>query len=114
MILEFGAKGIWSWLRGLVNAPSTAGWSLDDTSRGLLVDGRAVALSPLEWGVIGELERARGSVVTRDDLLDRVWKQRHAGSNVVDAVVRLLRKKLGPCAEHLETVKGHGYRLPMR
>jgi DNA-binding response OmpR family regulator len=40
-----------------------------------------------------------------------VWKQRHTGSNVVDALVRLLRKKLGPHAADIETVKGHGFRI---
>lgn len=55
-------------------------------------------------------ERA-GSVVSRDELLDEVWRSRNTGSNVVDAVVRLLRKKLGPYASELETVRGHGYRL---
>jgi hypothetical protein len=114
--LEFGASGLWSWLRALVHeartsAPSTTGWRLDEPSRGIVVDGRPIALSPLEYGVLVLLVDARGAVVTRDELLDRVWKQRHTGSNVVDALVRLLRKKLGAYASALETVKGHGYRV---
>ena len=51
-----------------------------------------------------------GTVVTRDELLEHVWKQPFAGSNKVEAVVRTLRKKLGQHATAIETVTGHGYR----
>jgi hypothetical protein len=114
LLLEFGAAGIWSWLRGLVREavePVLPGWRVVESSRGLLVDGASLALSPLEYGVLVELVAARGAVVTRDALLDRVWKQRHTGSNVVDALVRLLRKKLASHASDIETVKGHGFRI---
>jgi hypothetical protein len=119
MRIDFGAAGIWTWLRGLAHEQfdlraeaqqPALGWTLDEASRGLVLDGKPIALSPLEYGVLVELGRARGVVISRDDLLTRVWKQRHTGSNVVDAVVRLLRKKLGPYAGDLETVKGHGFR----
>ncbi|MBZ5606548.1 MAG: winged helix-turn-helix domain-containing protein, partial [Acidobacteriia bacterium] len=50
-----------------------------------------------------------GSVVTRDELLREVWKQPFGGSNVVDVVVRGLRRKLGGNAWVIRTVKGHGY-----
>jgi hypothetical protein len=117
LLLEFGAAGIWSWLRRLAREdvePAAGGWRVAPSSRGLLVDGRSIALSPLEYGVIVELVAAGGAVVTRDELLDRVWKQRHTGSNVVDALVRLLRKKLDRHAADIETVKGHGFRIAPR
>jgi hypothetical protein len=111
--LEFGAAGIWTWLRGLVNASASErpGFHLDTAARGLVVDGRALPLSALEYGALGFLLERPGVVVTRDELLDAVWQQRYVGSNVVDAVIRLLRKKLGPHASALETVRGHGYRV---
>jgi hypothetical protein len=117
LVLEFGATGIWSWLRGLAREdvePAAVGWRVVESSRGLLVDRRSIALSPLEYGVMLELVTARGAVVTRDELIDRVWRQRHTGSNVVDALVRILRKKLGPHAADIETVKGHGFRIAQR
>jgi len=40
-----------------------------------------------------------------------VWEQSFGGSNVVDAVVKSLRKKLGPYEDAIETVTGHGYRF---
>lgn len=58
------------------------------------------------------LTRARGRVVTRDQMLAKIWKTSSAGSNKVDAVVRSLRKKkLGALAPSIETVTGHGYRF---
>ncbi len=47
--------------------------------------------------------------MTRDELLQEVWKQPFGGSNVVDVVVRSLRRKLGANAGVIGTVKGHGY-----
>lgn len=46
-----------------------------------------------------------------DELLQHVWDQSFGGSNVVDAVVKSLRRKLGPLGSALETVIGHGYRF---
>lgn len=121
--LEFGAAGIWSWLRRLMSRPEVSDaeasrapepWSLDVATRGLWVDGSAVPLSALEYRALEYLLSRRGTVVTRNELLDAVWEQRHTGSNVVDAVVRLLRKKLGPHAGDLRTIRGHGYRLEPR
>ena len=51
-----------------------------------------------------------GQVLSREQLLSRVWGYDFdPGSNVVDVYVGYLRRKLG--AEHIETVRGAGYRL---
>jgi len=47
--------------------------------------------------------------VTRDELLGEVWKQPFGGSNLVDVMVRGLRRKLGGNVWAIGTVKGHGY-----
>jgi DNA-binding response OmpR family regulator len=50
--------------------------------------------------------------VTRVDLLEEVWGYEYdGGSNVVDSIVRSLRKKLGDYAAAIETVTGVGYRF---
>jgi len=50
--------------------------------------------------------------VPRSSLLSNVWEQSYdGGSNVVDVVVRGLRKKLGNRASLIETVHGIGYRV---
>lgn len=75
------------------------------------LDGRRVELTRLEFRTLARLIDQTGRVVSRDDLLDTVWQQPYAGSNVVDAVVRSLRRKLGRFAASVETVVGHGYRF---
>ena len=58
------------------------------------------------------LNAREGKDVSRSELLRDVWGTRYeGGSNVVDAVVRTLRKKLGDQAARVETVSGVGYRL---
>ena len=53
-----------------------------------------------------------GKAVSRADLIREVWGfESDATSNVVDAVVATLRRKLGPRAQLIETVRGTGYRL---
>ena len=58
------------------------------------------------------LTQRQGSAVSRDILRRQVWGHRGDGaSNVVDAVIRSLRKKLGSRASTIETVSGVGYRF---
>ena len=72
--------------------------------------GDPIELSAREFGVLQELMAHPGQVLSREQLLDRVWGYDFdPGSNVVDVYVGYLRKKLG--RERLETVRGAGYRL---
>jgi DNA-binding response OmpR family regulator len=48
--------------------------------------------------------------VRREDLIERIWRRAYVGSNVVDTVVRTLRKKLGPRRACIQTVSKAGYR----
>jgi DNA-binding response OmpR family regulator len=51
-----------------------------------------------------------GQVISREQLLDRVWGFDHdPGSNVVDVYIRYLRKKLG--SDKIVTVRGIGYKI---
>jgi DNA-binding response OmpR family regulator len=62
--------------------------------------------------VFRHLREREGSTVARSELLHEVWDTDFTGgSNVVDAVVRTLRHKLGGAAAAVETVRGSGYRL---
>jgi DNA-binding response OmpR family regulator len=59
-----------------------------------------------------ELLLARaGAVVSRQEILRTVWQTDHEGSNVIEAAIGSLRRKLGGEARRLETVRGVGYRL---
>lgn len=66
-------------------------------------------LTAREFTMLELFMRHPGHVLSREQLLDRVWGFDHdPGSNVVDVYVRYLRRKLG--ADRIETVRGMGYR----
>jgi len=89
-----------------------AGVRVDPASREVTREGRSVTLSPKEFGVLEELMRADGGVVSAEELLERVWDENtDPFSNVVRVTVMTLRKRLGEPAV-IETVVGAGYRLP--
>lgn len=113
-VLDFGPASVDGWLASLAAAELGIERTslLDGDARELVVDGARVALTPLEFGVIKYLSDHEGRAVSRTDLLRHVWDTHYyGGSNVVDAVVRSLRRKLGPHARRIETVTGVGYRF---
>ena len=114
VMLDFGPSSVDGWLARLVAAELGVEDSrlLDSAARELVLNGRRVSLTRLEFGAMEYLQRHEGQAVPRIALLENVWEQTHeSGSNVVDVVVRALRKKLGDRASVIETVQGIGYRL---
>ena len=82
---------------------------LDILGRRASVDGREVELSAREFALAEQFLRSPGRVLSREQLLSRVWGlDFDPGSNVVDVYVRYLRGKFG--TERIETVRGAGYR----
>jgi DNA-binding response OmpR family regulator len=89
-----------------------AGVRLDPARREVERDGRPVGLSRKEFGVLEELLRADGAVVSAEHLLEKVWDENiDPFTNVVRVTMMTLRRKLGQPAL-IETVPGSGYRLP--
>ena len=83
---------------------------LDLYSRNAKLNGKEVELSSREFALAETFMRHPGQVLSREQLLSRVWGYDFDGaSNVVDVYVLYLRKKLG--ADRLATVRGTGYRL---
>ncbi len=83
---------------------------LDAGRRECLVGGREIRLAPKEFDLLWELLDHRGIVLTRDQLLERVWGYTFAGdTRTVDVHVRQLRRKLGD-ASPIVTVWGIGYK----
>lgn len=89
---------------------SAGGVTLDLVAHTAVVDGEPVELSAREFALARELMEHAGQVLSREQLLDRVWGYEVTGaSNVVDVYVRYLRTKLG--AGRISTVRGIGYRF---
>jgi len=89
---------------------SAAGVTLDVLERRVHVDGDEVELSDKEFRLADILMSHAGQVLSREQLLSRVWGYDFdPGSNVVDVYIGYLRKKLG--ATRIETVRGAGYRF---
>lgn len=84
--------------------------ALDLRTRRASVAGHSVELTAREFLLADVLARHAGQVLSRQQLLSRVWGfDFDPGSNIVDAYIRRLRRKLG--RERVETVRGLGYRL---
>jgi two-component system OmpR family response regulator len=86
---------------------------LDPATREVTVAGEPVSLSPREYDLLEFFLRHPDRVVTKTELLDRVWDARGVGyePNTVEVYVGYLRRKLGPGL--IETVRGAGYRLAL-
>jgi len=84
---------------------------VDAGRREARVAGEEVQLAPKEFDLLWELLDHRGLVLTRDQLLERVWGYTFAGdTRTVDVHVRQLRRKLGD-ASPIVTVWGVGYKV---
>ena len=80
--------------------------------REVLVKGKAVELTFTEFSVLHTLARRPGWVFTRSQIVDAVRGDEYPVTDrSVDVQIVSLRKKLGPCATYIETVRGVGYRL---
>ena len=87
-----------------------AGIALDLRTRKARIGGAEVDLSAREFALAETLMRHPGQVLSREQLLSRVWGYDFdPGSNVVDVYVGYLRRKLGD--DTIETVRGMGYRF---
>jgi len=85
--------------------------SIDAGRREVKVGDADVQLAPKEFDLLWELLDHKGLVLTRDQLLERVWGYTFAGdTRTVDVHVRQLRRKLGD-ASPIVTVWGVGYKV---
>jgi DNA-binding response OmpR family regulator len=79
--------------------------------------GAPVDVTALELRLLGALVRARGRVLTREQLIRQAWGENtHVGDRVVDTHILNLRKKIEPRAaepQFLKSVRGLGYRLDL-
>jgi DNA-binding response OmpR family regulator len=88
------------------------GVEIDRVRRLAYLRGQPLTLTPREYDLLAVLIEADGEVVSRADLLARVWGcEQDPGSNLVEVHLSRLRDKLGPDAMVIGTVRGSGYRM---
>lgn len=77
------------------------------------IDGYQLIKANKEFVLLLYFIENRNSVVTREQILEKVWGDNYFGSDrVVDDTIRRLRKKLARI--HIETIYGFGYKLEVR
>lgn len=73
--------------------------------------GECIDLTPREFEILRELLVNRGRILTRQNLLQTIWKYEFFGEErIIDTHIKNLRKKLG-AADYIETIRGVGYRI---
>jgi len=85
---------------------------LDAGKHMVKVNGIEVALTYKEFRLLQCLMKHKGLVMTRDQLLSRIWGYDFDGeTRTVDVHIRSLRQKLGAAGECIETIRGVGYKV---
>lgn len=84
-------------------------FELQSEQRRLLVDGRPASLGPRAFDVLLALVEHAGQLVSKNQLLDRVWAGLVVEENNLQVQISTLRKLLGPQA--IATIPGRGYRF---
>src|SRR5262245_2821650 len=89
--------------------------TIDPSAHSVMVAGRRIELSALEFKLLHYLGSHPGMVFSRDQLLDRVWgDDRSVTPRSVDVYVRRVREKIEPQPQvptYIQTVHGVGYRF---
>ena len=88
--------------------------TLDPAAREVRRGDSEIQLSPKEFSLLETFMRRPGEVLSRFQLLEHAWDYEYENrSNVVDAYIRLVRKKIDQPfgTRSIETVRGAGYRL---
>ena len=86
--------------------------AVDVKRRAVTVDGEPVILTYKEFELLFYLLENRGVVLSRDQILTKIWDYNYSGeTRTVDVHIRTLRQKLGDAGALIETVRGVGYRL---
>lgn len=86
--------------------------TVDPARHEVLVGDEAVALTLTEFNILSTLARRPGRVFTRYQIVDAIHGSDYLVTDrAVDVQIVSLRKKLGPCAKYVDTVRGVGYRF---
>lgn len=85
--------------------------TLDLEGYRVYVQQESIDLTPREFEILRELIMHQGRILTRQNLLQTLWKYEFFGEErIIDTHIKNLRKKLG-AADYIETIRGVGYRI---
>src|SRR5260370_41449841 len=87
------------------------GWELDLARRELRARGVPVPLGGRAFQIFTVLVQSAGKLVTKDELMARVWPGVIVEENTLEGHISAVRKSLGPARGTLRTSFGRGYRL---
>lgn len=86
-------------------------WEIDLTRRELRVGGKPVTIGGRAFEIVEVLAQSAGELVTKDQLMDRVWRGAIVEENTLQVHISAVRKALGADRDLLKTASGRGYRL---
>ena len=85
---------------------------LDEIAHTVCVDGKEIDLTPNEYELLNYLMENTGKVLSREQILDKVWGFDYFGDfRTVDTHINRLRLKLDSKSNYVQTVRGYGYRF---
>ena len=85
---------------------------IDTNAHTVTVDGTNADLSMKEFELLQYLIDNRGTALSRERILNAVWNYDYYGdSRTIDSHIKKLRKKLGKKGNHIETIRGLGYKF---
>ena len=88
------------------------GLMIDVLGRSVTIDGKKVTLTPKELDLLIYMVQNKNIALGRDKLLSAVWEMDYyEDDRTIDTHIKMLRKDLGPYAEHIVTVRGMGYKF---
>ena len=85
---------------------------VDRSRHEVKIKGKVIEFTATEFKLLTMLMERRGRVQSRETLLNEVWGYESLiDTRTVDTHIRRLREKLGKSADHIETIRGFGYRM---
>lgn len=91
------------------------GLQINELSNEVKINNNSVALSPKEYDLLIFFAKNEGIVLTRENILDKVWGFDYEGGlRTVDTHIKRLREKLEDKAKYIVTVRGRGYKFEVR
>ena len=83
---------------------------MDFASHRIKSDGKTMEFSPKEFAILEYLFRRKDTVISREQILDKVWgMDAEVDDRVVDVNITRMREKMGQAKKIIRTVKGYGY-----